>query len=29
MTALFCFLLLAQPDFGGAVVLFADLFFMC
>lgn len=29
MTALFCFLLLAQPDFGGAVVLSLILFFMC
>lgn len=29
MTALFCLLLLAQPDFGGAVVLSFILFFMC
>ena len=29
MTALFCCLLLAQPDFGGAVVLSLILFFMC
>ena len=29
MTGLFCFLLLAQPDFGGAVVLAMILFFMC
>lgn len=29
MTALFCCLLLAQPDFGGAAVLAMILFFMC
>ena len=29
MTSLFCCLLLAQPDFGGAVVLAMILFFMC
>ena len=29
MTGLFCCLLLAQPDFGGAVVLAMILFFMC
>ena len=29
VTALFCFLLLLQPDFGSAVVLASILFFMC
>lgn len=29
VTALFCFLLLLQPDFGSAVVVAAILFFMC
>lgn len=29
MTGIFCFLLLAQPDFGGAAVLAMILFFMC